>query len=127
MRELMSPSAHIALCLWVGLASAAHAAEEAHAVPMSAVHEAGGVTFRVMSQRDELTVLLSENGKPLSTTGMSGRVVTVRGALSKQTSLVSDGGNGLISRGFDLPRAGQVTVVVKTAAGKTISFEFETR
>lgn len=96
-----------------------------------AVSKHGGVvqlaqdlSFELVSQADGATIYIEDHGKPLATSGFSGKLTVLQGAAKSEAPLTPSGDNRLSAPGLKLGSGAKAVAVLTTPQKKTVSVRF---
>ena len=91
------------------------------------VQAASDLSFELVPKGDVATIYIEDHGKPLSTAGMSGKLIVLNGTVKSEAALKPAGGNRLEARGVKLDKGAKAVASVTTQKDKTISVRFSMR
>jgi len=116
----------VALILWSGIAAAQHSHGNMKGPNGGPMQDVAGVHAELVVSGNVVTILLyDEANKPISAKGFSGSVLLVSGGARETVQLVVSGDIALIGTAKSpLAAVGQVTLVLKNAAGKSGQVKF---
>lgn len=116
----------VALVLWSGIAAAQHSHGAMKGPNGGPMQDVAGVHAELLVSGNVVTILLYDEGnKPISAKGFSGSVLLVSGGARETVQLVVSGDTALTGTAKSpLSAVGQVTLVLKNAAGKSGQAKF---
>ena len=88
------------------------------------VQSVGDVSFELVAQGDTATIYVEDHGKPVSTSGMSGKLTVLNGKDRSEAELKPAGGNKLAAGGLKIMKGTKAVASLTTAAKKTITVRF---
>ena len=116
----------VALILWSGIAAAQHSHGTVKGPNGGPMQDVAGVHAELIVSGNAVTIYLyDESNKPTSVKGFSGSVLLVSGGARETVQLVASGDAALTGEAKSpLAAVGQVTLVLKNAAGKSGQVKF---
>ncbi len=116
----------VALILWSGIAAAQHSHGAMKGPNGGPMQDVAGVHAELVVTGNVVTInLYDEANKPTSAKGFSGSVLLVSGGARETVQLVVSGDTALTGTAKSpLSAVGQVTLVLKNAAGKSGQVKF---
>jgi hypothetical protein len=99
----------------------AHGAKAKHG---GVVATSSDLAFELASQGDTATLYVEDHGKPVSSTGMSGKLIVLNGADKSEVALAPAGDNKLEAKGVKLAPGAKAVATLNTAQQKTVTVRF---
>lgn len=90
------------------------------------VQLAQDLSFELVSHRrgEGATIYIEDHGKPLATSGFSGKLTVLQGAAKSEAPLTPSGDNRLSAPGLKLGSGAKAVAVLTTPQKKTVSVRF---
>ena len=88
---------------------------------------ASDLSFELVPKGDVATIYIEDHGKPLSTAGMTGKLIVLNGTVKSEAALKPAGDNRLEAQGVKLEKGAKAVASVTTPKNKTISVRFSVR
>ncbi len=85
---------------------------------------AGDLEFELVSAADGALIYVEDHGKPLSTTGVSGKLTVLAGGKKTEGEIKSGGENRIVVPGLKLESGAKVVAVVTLAGKKPLTVRF---
>lgn len=121
---------NLAVALLTGLsllmtsASFAHSGKPKHG---GVVREAGDLSFELVPKGDVVVLHVEDHGKPLPTSGMTGKLTVLNGKDTSEAELAPAGENRLEAKGVKVEKGSRAVAVVTTAQKKTVTVRFSVK
>jgi hypothetical protein len=112
----------LALSTFTFTSAGAHG--EAKAKHGGVVATSQDLTFELVSTADGVTIYIDDHGKPLASTGMSGKLTVLSGANKTEAELKAAGENRLAATGTKLSAGAKAVAVITGADGKKFTVRF---
>lgn len=111
----------VAFVFWIGSAAAQHKHDNVKGPNGGPMQDVAGVHAELVTAGNTVTInVFDESNKPVATKGFSGSLLIVSGAERETVQLAPSGENALKGEAKKaVPAGATMTVVVKTAAGKS--------
>ena len=91
------------------------------------VQAASDLSFELVPMGDVATIYIEDHGKPLSTAGMTGKLIVLNGTVKSEAALKPAGDNRLEARGLKLEKGAKTVASVTTPQKNIISVRFSVR
>jgi hypothetical protein len=88
------------------------------------VQSASELGFELVPQADGAILYVEDHGKPVATTGMSGKLTVLAGSAKTEAELKPAGDNKLEAKGVKLAAGSKAVAVLTTAANKPVTVRF---
>ena len=85
---------------------------------------AGDLEFELVSSADGALIYVEDHGKPLPTSGVSGKLTVLAGSAKTEAELKSGGENRLVASGVKLTSGVKVVAVLTLAGKKPLTVRF---
>jgi hypothetical protein len=116
----------VAMLLWAGAAAAQHSHDSTKGPSGGPVQDVAGIHAELVLSGNAVTInILDEKNRPTSAAGISGSVLIVSGGNRETVQLAPSGDSALKGEAkATIPSGAVVTLVIKTAAGKSGQAKF---
>ena len=88
---------------------------------------AGDLEFELVSSADDALIFVEDYSKPISTTGVSGKLTVLAGGKKTEGELKSGGENRIVVSGLKLESGAKVVAAVTLAGKKPLAVRFAVR
>lgn len=88
------------------------------------VRAASELSFEIVPAADRTTIYIEDHGKPVSTQGMSGKLIVLEGVHKSEAALVPAGNNRLVAQGIKLGKGAKAVATVNTTQKKVVTVRF---
>lgn len=88
------------------------------------VQVSNDVGFELVAETDGATIYLTDHGKPMPSTDISGKLTILQGAQKSGVDVKAAGGNKLRADGAKIASGAKIVAVLNNVAGKTITIRF---
>lgn len=85
---------------------------------------AGDLEFELVASADGALIYVEDHGKPLATSGVSGKLTVLTGSAKSEAEVKSGGENKLVASGVKLTSGAKVVAVVTMAGKKPLTVRF---
>lgn len=88
------------------------------------VQVANDVGFELVAEADGATIFLTDHGKPMPSTDISGKLTILQGAQKSEVEVKAAGDNKLRADGAKIASGAKIVAVLNNVAGKTTTIRF---
>jgi hypothetical protein len=102
----------------------AHTDEAKHG---GVVQSAGDLSFELVPKGGVATIYVNDHGKPIATSGMTGKLIVLNGADQSEATLTPAGDNRLEAQGVKLEKGAKAVASITTPKKKVVTVRFAVR